>query len=225
MEDGKRYKAKTVIFCGGKEYKRLGVSGEERLMGKGIAFCATCDAPVYLGKKVAVVGGGNSAFTAVRDLIPFASEVFLVHRRRTFRADPTLVKEVTSSEKLRLYTPFEVIEFQGSERLEGVKIRDIESIDTLRLVVEGVFIEVGMEAKGGPLGGLLKLNEIGEVPVSKDMSTEVEGLYAAGDVTDVGEKQISIAVGQGALAALSAYEFLVRNGMIQRKTVEKESWE
>jgi NADH-dependent peroxiredoxin subunit F len=225
MGSSMRYRGKSVIFCGGKEYKRLGVPGEDRLMGKGIAFCATCDAPVYTGKTVAVIGGGNSAFTALRDLIPFANELYLVHRRRTFRADPGLVKEVTNSEKIRFYTPYEVLEFLGKEQLEGLAIKDIETGDKLHLVVHGAFLEVGMEAKGQPLGKLLRLNEMGEIPVSKDMSTEVQGLFAAGDVTDVVEKQISIAVGQGALAALSAYDYLFRKGLIQRKTLDKESWE
>jgi alkyl hydroperoxide reductase subunit F len=225
LDNGTKYKAKSVIFCGGKEYKRLGAPGEDRLLGKGIGFCATCDAPLYAGRTVAVVGGGNSAFTALRDLTPFATELFLVHRRRTFRADPALVKEVTGSEKLRIYTPYEVAEFLGKEQLEGLAIKDVETGDKMSLTVQGVFLEIGMESKGEPVSKMLKLNEMGEIPVSKDMSTEVQGLFAAGDVTDVHEKQISIAVGQGALAALSAYEYLFHMGLIHRKALEKETWE
>ena len=225
MEDGAEYRAKSVIFCGGKEYKRLGVPGEERLMGKGIAFCATCDAPLYSGKKVAVVGGGNSAFTALRDLIPFAEEVYLVHRRRDFTADPALAKDVTSSGKLRVHTPYVVTEFLGKEELEGLAIKDVETGDAMELKVQGAFLEVGMEAKAQPIKELVHLNEMGEVPVFKDMSTEVQGLFAAGDVTDVVEKQISIAVGQGALAALSDYEYLYHKNLIQRGARERDSWE
>lgn len=225
LDNGTNYKAKSVIFCGGKEYRRLGVPGEEGLIGKGIGFCATCDAPLYSGKAVAVVGGGNSAFTALRDLIQFVDELYLVHRRRTFRAESTLVKELTGAEKLRLYTPYEVVEFLGKEQLEGMVIKDIETGDKMSLTVQGVFLEVGMEAKAQPVSKILKVNEMGEIPVSKDMSTEVQGLFAAGDVTDVHEKQISIAVGQGALAALSAYEYLFRMGLIHRKALERDSWE
>lgn len=221
---GKEYKASTVVYCGGKEYKRLGANGEERLMGKGVAFCATCDAPLYQGRSVAVVGGGNSAFTALRDLLAFASRLYLVHRRRDFKADPPLVKEVLGSGKVAVLTPYVVLEFQGKGSLEFMVIQDVETGKTTRLEVAGAFLEIGMEAKAEPLRGLLKLNQHGEVPVRKDMSTEVEGLFAAGDVTDAEEKQISIAVGQGAQAALSAHRYLMERGLASSRVPAKDTW-
>ncbi|MCU0861793.1 MAG: FAD-dependent oxidoreductase [Methanomassiliicoccales archaeon] len=220
---GKGYMASTVVYCGGKEYKRLGAKGEERLMGKGVAFCATCDAPLYQGKSVAVVGGGNSAFTALRDLLAFASRIYLVHRRRDFKADPPLAKEVLGSGKVVVLTPFVVLEFQGKESLEFMVIKDVETAETMRLEVAGAFLEIGMEAKAEPIRDLLRLNQHGEVPVRKDMSTEVEGLFAAGDVTDTEEKQISIAVGQGAQAALSAHRYLMERGLAS-KVPAKDPW-
>lgn len=225
MHDGRRLKARSVVYCAGKEYARLGVPGEEELIGKGIGFCATCDAPLYREKRVAVIGGGNSAFTAARDLADFASEVHLVHRRKGFRADRALVDEVIGSGRVKVHTPFVVRSFEGKERLNGVHIASVDGSEEYDLEVEGVFIEIGLIPNTKPLEGLLPLKETGEIEVGKDQSTTVPGLFAAGDVTDVTEKQISIAVGQGALAAISVHRYLVSNKLTKSKVGLKESWQ
>lgn len=208
-EDKRRFKARSVIYCAGKEYRRLGVPQEERFVGKGIGFCATCDAPLYRDKRVAVIGGGNSAFTAVRDLLNFASEIHLIHRREEFRADEVLVQEARRAKNVTFHTPMVVRSFLGKDKLTGVRLESVDGKERFDLNVDGVFLEIGLAPNTGPLKGLVELNNRGEVPVNKDQSTTVEGLFAAGDVTDVEEKQISIAVGQGALAALTAYKYLV----------------
>jgi alkyl hydroperoxide reductase subunit F len=224
-DDNQQFKALSIIYCAGKEYSRLGVSGEELFIGKGIEFCATCDAPLYQGKRVAVVGGGNSAFTAVRDLLNFASEVHLIHRQNEFRADEALVQEVMRAKNIILHTPMIVSSFLGKDKLTGVRLESIDGTDGLDLNVDGVFLEIGLTPNSSPLNGLIKLNEWGEVPVSRDQSTSMEGLFAAGDVTDVREKQISIAVGQGALAALTAHRYLVENKLTKSKIELKEPWQ
>lgn len=208
-EDKRRFTARSVIYCAGKEYRRLGVPLEERFVGKGIGFCATCDAPLYRGKRVAVVGGGNSAFTALRDLLNFASEIHLIHRRKEFRADDVLVEEARQAKNVTFHTSMVVRSFLGKYKLTGVRLESVDGKERFDLNVDGVFLEIGLAPNTGPLKGLVGLNNRGEVPVNKDQSTAVEGLFAAGDVTDVEEKQISIAVGQGASAALTAYKHLM----------------
>ena len=224
-EDGKRFRALSVVYCAGKEYQRLGVPGEERFIGKGIGFCATCDAPLYQGRKVAVVGGGNSAFTSVRDLLGFASEIHLVHRRKDFRADPALVEEVSKASAVTLHAPMEVREYLGGDKLTGIRLSSPDGRKTADLEVDGVFLEIGLTPNSDPLKELIQLNPTGEIPVDKGQGTSEKGLFAAGDVTDTEEKQISIAVGQGALAALSAYKYLADNKLTKSKAATKEAWQ
>jgi alkyl hydroperoxide reductase subunit F len=223
-DDGRALTAQAIIYCAGKEYNRLGVPNEERFMGHGIAFCATCDAPLYSGRRVAVVGGANSALTAARDLLSFASVVHLIHRRETFTADATLLEEIEGDPRIRVHTPCQVRAFVGDERLTGVEIASREDGQTQILEVDGVFLEIGLSPNSDPVSALVTLNERGEIPVHADGSTELPGFFAAGDVTDVPEKQIAIAVGQGALAALSAYEYLVERGLVTRQPELEAQW-
>ena len=224
-EDGRQYRAFSVIYCAGNEYHRLGVPGEELFVGKGIGFCATCDAPLYMGKKVAVVGGGNSAFTAVRDLLNFASEVHLIHRHKEFKADEALVQEIARAKNVTFHTPMNVKAFLGNDKLTGVRLESVDGTDRLDLSVDGVFLEIGFTPDSSPLKDLVKLNECNEVLTDRDQGTSVKGVFAAGDVTDVKDKQISIAVGQGALAALFAHRYLVENKLTRTKVGLKESWQ
>lgn len=210
-DDNRRFLARAVIYCSGKEYRRLGVPGEERFIGQGIGFCATCDAPLYRSRRVAVVGGGNSAFTSVRDLLNFASEIHLIHRKNEFKADEALIKEVKQAKNVFFHTPMEVREFLGVDKLTGVRLESADRKERFDLLVDGVFLEIGLTPNTNPVKELIELNVQGEVPVNRDQSTRVEGFFAAGDVTDVEEKQISIAAGQGALAALTVYKYLVEN--------------
>ena len=224
-DDNRKFKAKSVIYCAGKEYRRLGVPGEERLIGKGIAFCATCDAPLFRGKRVAVVGGGNSAFTAARDLVNFASEVHMIHRRNEFRADEALIQAVRKSSTVSFHTPIIVNSFLGDDKLTGVRLKSVDGKDRFDLKVDGVFLEIGLTPNSDPLRELVELNEWKEVPTDRDQSTKIDGLFAAGDVTDVKEKQISIAAGQGASAALAAHKYLVENDLTKSGIGLNESWQ
>lgn len=224
-DDDRRFRARSVIYCAGKEYRRLGVPGEERFLGRGISFCATCDAPLYRSKQVAVVGGGNSAFTAARDLLNFASEINLIHRREEFKADAKLIREVRNASNVVFHAPMLVRGFLGKDRLTGVRLESVDGKDRYDLKIDGVFLEIGLTPNSIALKNLIQLNEWGEVPINRDQSTTIQGLFAAGDVTDVREKQISIAVGQGALAALSAYRYLVENKLTNSRIGVKDSWQ
>lgn len=206
--DGRTFRGHTVIYAAGKQYRRLGVPGEERFIGKGIAFCATCDAPLYRGKRVAVVGGGNSALTAVRDLVSFARTIDLVHMLDTFQADPVLVSEVRRANNVTIHMNTGVQEFLGGDRLEGLRVSSKERPPGYDLPVDGVFLEIGLTPNSAPVRELLVLNESGEIPVTQRQDTTVAGLFAAGDVTDEREKQIIVAAGAGARAALSADRYL-----------------
>ena len=138
-EEGKRFKARSVVYCAGKEYRRLGVPGEEQFVGRGIGFCATCDAPLYQGKRVAVVGGGNSAFTSVRDLINFASEIHVIHRKTEFKADASLIQEIKGAKNVIFHTPMEVRAFLGADKLTGVRLESVDGKEKFDLLVDGVF--------------------------------------------------------------------------------------
>lgn len=203
-----RYRAKAVIYCAGKKYRTLGVPGESRFLGHGVAFCATCDAPLYRDKAVAVVGGGNSAFTAVRDLLPFASRIHLVHALAEFQADSVLVDEVKAAPNVVLHLSTEVKEFLGDQALTGLRVHSGGGKAYFDLKVEGVFLEIGLEPNSAAVESLLTLNEGGEIPVGRDQSTAVPGFFAAGDVTDAPDKQMIIAAGAGAQAALTAARYL-----------------
>ncbi len=206
--DGPPFRGRTVIYAAGKEYRRLGVPGEDRFIGKGIAFCATCDAPLFRGKRVAVVGGGNSALTAVRDLIAFAREIHLVHALETFQADPVIVDEVRQAKNVTVHMRAEVREFLGRDTLEALRIAAKDQPPGYDLAVEGVFLEIGLAPNSAAVRDLLPVNGAGEIPVGRDQGTAVSGLFAAGDVTDEPDKQIIIAAGAGARAALAADRYL-----------------
>ncbi len=225
MEGGGSFRALAVVYCAGKEYRRLGLPGEDALVGKGIGFCATCDAPLYKGKAVAVVGGGNSALTSARDLLAFASEIHLVHRGGTFRAEEALVEEIKKAPNVKIHTDMEVKAYLGGDKLTGIRLESPDGRKSLELAVDGVFLEIGLTPNSAPLKDLAKLNPFGEVEVDRAQATAEKGLFAAGDVTDTEEKQISVAVGQGAAAALAAYKYLADNGLTKSPAARKDPWQ
>ena len=211
-KDGQRYRARAILYCAGKQYRTLGVPGEARFLGQGIAFCATCDAPLYSDKRVAVVGGGNSAFTAARDLLPWAREIHIINILPDFQADPVLQKEVMTSEKVKLHPSTHVRAFLGDEALTGIRLESADGTERQDLAVEGVFLEIGLTPNSGPVAERVQLDDRGQIPTNRDGSTQVPGFFAAGDVTDVPDKQIVIAAGMGALAALAAERYLQQKG-------------
>jgi alkyl hydroperoxide reductase subunit F len=211
---GTTFKSHSIIYCAGKQYRKLGVPGENRFIGKGIAFCATCDAPLFRDKRVAVIGGGNSAFTAARDLLSYAREIHVINILEDFQADPVLIKEVEKARHVTLHPGMQVMEFIGRDRLGGVRIESNDGKERSDLAVDGVFLEIGLIPNTASLKGFIELNELGEIPTNKDQSTSMPGFFAAGDVTDETEKQIVVAAGAGAKAALSAYKYLQDNALI-----------
>lgn len=225
LEGGKRFRSKAMLYCAGKEYRRLNIPSESKFIGRGVRFCATCDAPLYKGKKVAVVGGGNTALTAVRDLMGLAEEVHIIHRRKDFRGDAALLDTVLRAINVKFHVPMVVKEYLGEERMTGLRLEPVGGGPIEDLMVEGVFLGIGLDPNSSPVRGLVPLNDLGEIPANKDQSTSVPGFYVAGDVSDVPEKQISVAVGQGALAAISVYRYLMSIGQHETKGIEKDTWQ
>lgn len=208
-ENGDKYQATAVLFATGKKPRKLNVPGEAELAGRGVTYCAICDGPVFAGQRVAVVGGGNSAAEAVLDMVKIAEHVDMVSLT-PLTCDAVLRDQLVPDKKLDIFTEYQVAKIEGQGLVEGIVIRDLAGGKEKRLDVAGVFIEIGLEPNSGAVSGLLKLNKFGEVPVTPAGETKVPGLYAAGDVTDVPEKQIVIAAGEGAKAALQAHRYLQR---------------
>jgi alkyl hydroperoxide reductase subunit F len=206
-ETDERYQAKAVILATGKKPRRLKVPGENEFMGKGVTYCAICDGPLFAGQRVAVIGGGNSALEAALDMVKIAEHVALVSLA-PLSGDAVLAEKVRESRKVDIYLGYRVERITGEQLVRSVLIKNDQGDDKKELSVGGVFVEIGLEPNADPVAGLLKLNQKGEVPVSYTCETTVPGLYAAGDVTNIPEKQILIAAGEGAKAALQAHRYL-----------------
>ena len=208
-EAGEKYQAKAVILATGKKPRQLNVPGEKELTGRGVTYCAICDGPIFAGQRVAVIGGGNSAIEAVLDMAKIAEHVNLVSLA-SLTADPILVNQLPGIKNLTSLIGYQTEKINGQELVDGVVIKNVKSEEEKRLAVTGVFVEIGLIPNSDPVKELLPLNKLREVPVSCFCETTVPGLYAAGDVTDVPEKQIIIAAGEGAKAALQAHRYLQR---------------
>jgi len=208
-ETGDRYQSKAVIFATGKRPRMLNVSGEAELTGRGVTYCAICDGPVFSGQRVAVVGGGNSALEATLDMVKIAEHVDLVSLT-PLTGDPILIEQLSGAKNLSIFTEYQTEKIEGQGFVEGMLIKDLKSGESKRLDVTGVFIEIGLVPNSEAVRGLIELNKWGEVPVNCSCETTIPGLYVAGDVTDIPEKQIIVAAGEGAKAVLQAHRYLQR---------------
>jgi alkyl hydroperoxide reductase subunit F len=202
---GREYSARTLIVASGKRPRTLNVPGEGTYKNHGLTYCATCDAPLFAGKEVAVVGGGNSALDAVLQLMKISPKVYLINIGGKLTGDPVMQAKVIGSPKVEILHQTKVIEIFGGKLVKGIKV---ESGGQARTVsVAGVFVEAGLTPNTEFID-LAKKNQAGEIIINCAAETSVPGLFAAGDATDVPEKQIIIAAGEGAKAALAAFRFL-----------------
>jgi NADH-dependent peroxiredoxin subunit F len=206
-EKGVKFQGKAVLLASGKRPRKLNVPGETELAGRGITFCSICDGPLFAGQKVAVIGGGNSAIEAALDMIRMAGHVDLVSVT-PLTGDPIMIKKMSAAANLTIYTEQQTEKIVGTDSVEGVVIKDLKTGNTRQLDVTGVFVEIGLIPNSDMVKDLVKLNRVGEVTVNCACETDVPGLFAAGDVTDVPEKQIVIAAGEGAKALLQAHRYL-----------------
>ena len=208
-ERGISYRTKAVIVATGKRPRELNVPGEERLKGRGVTYCATCDGPLFSGEKVAVVGGGNSALEAVIDTAKIAGHVYLISSA-PLTGDRVLVDRLHESDNMSMLLEHEVLEIEGAGLVEAIRVKDLRHGDETRLEVAGVFIEIGLVPNSDFARGILDTNELSEITITNCCETGLPGLFAAGDVTEVPEKQIVVAAGEGAKAALRAHSYLQR---------------
>lgn len=209
---GERFEAPQVIIATGAAWRKLGIPGEEEYIGRGVAFCPHCDGPFYKGKDVAVVGGGNSGVEAAIDLAGICRSVTLIEFMDTLKADAVLREKLESlpNASVRLHT--ETVEAVGDgTRLTGLRLRDRQTGEETSLGVDGVFVQIGLAASSAPFADVVETNRAREiVTTDRNGRTSVNGIYAAGDVTDVSYKQIVIAMGEGAKAALAAFDDRIR---------------
>jgi alkyl hydroperoxide reductase subunit F len=208
-DDGESYQAKAVIIATGKHPRPLNVPGEEKLRGRGVTYCAICDGPLFADMKVAVIGGGNSALEAVDDMVKIAGQVYLVSLTQ-LTGDQILIDRVKDASNLTIFLEHEVVSITGEKFVDGIKIRDLKTKQEREVQVSGVFIEIGLMPNSDLVKGVAALNRLGEIEVNCNNETNGPGLFAAGDVTNVPEKQIVVAAGEGAKAALQAHRYLQR---------------
>ncbi|HAZ10524.1 MAG: hypothetical protein A2047_02590 [Omnitrophica bacterium GWA2_41_15] len=201
------YEAKTVIVAAGKRVKELGVPGEKEYKNKGVAYCVTCDGPLFAEKDVAVVGGGNSALDAAIQMMNIANKVYLINITDVFMGDSIMQEKVRNNPKVTILHNTRVESITGDKFVKGINIDTQGRKETLD--VKGIFIEIGLMPNSWFAKGLDK-NEKNEIKVNCANETNVPGIFAAGDVTSVPEKQIVIAAGDGAKAALGAFRYLAR---------------
>jgi len=207
--EGKTFLSKTVIVATGKRPKSLNVPGEKELVGMGVTYCSTCDAPVFAGLDVAVAGGGNSAIEAVLDLVKVANKVYLVSLT-PLTGDPFLQDKVTGLPKVQILTEHEILRITGESSVQGLEIQSLRTGEKMTLSVAGIIVEIGLLPNSELVMDTLKTNRIGEIVVDSRCGTGVSGVFACGDVTDVPFKQVIVAAGEGAKAALAAYDYIIR---------------
>ena len=207
-ESGQRICAKVVIVATGAFKRKLNIPGEKELSGKGVVYCSTCDGPLFKDLNIAVIGGGNSALEAAVEMNGIAKSVHLVSTS-DWSGDEILQDKVRSAKNVTAYKYHQPIEILGDDRVTGLVVRDKENGEKNTLELDGVFIEIGLYPNSDFIIDLVETTERGQIKVDQNGDTGVRGIFAAGDVTDNRENQIIVAAGEGAKAALSAFNYLV----------------
>jgi len=202
------YTSNAIIISTGGKSRMIGATGEDKFKGKGISYCATCDGDFFQDKEIIVVGGGNSALEEAVSLTKYASKVTIVHQFDHFQALEYYIEEAKKNEKINFIMESKIIEFIGDEKLEFVKIQDQATDEITRMKIDGVFIFIGYVPNTDSLEGNIELNKWKEIVVDKDMQTNLPGVYAAGDSIQKKYRQVTTAVADGTIAALSAIEYI-----------------
>jgi alkyl hydroperoxide reductase subunit F len=211
LDNGAVLKSKTVIIATGARWRNMNVPGEQEFKNKGVAYCPHCDGPLFAGKKVAVVGGGNSGVEAAIDLAGIASHVTVFEFMSQLKADQVLQDRLFSLPNVTVIMNAQVKEITGSNRMEGITYIDRETGEEHHLEMDGVFVQIGLVPNTEWLEGVLERTRMGEIVVDSRGATAIPGVFAAGDCANTPYKQIIISMGSGATAALSAFDYLIRN--------------
>ncbi len=202
------YTADAVIIAGGSEHARLGVPGEEELLGRGLSFCATCDGPFFRDREVAVIGGGNIAITDALFLTRFASKVYVIHRRDQLRADRIMQERAFKNNKTEFIWDTVLDAIEGPDSVNSLHLHNVKTGKKSILKISGVFMAVGTRPNTEYLSGIIKLGQGGTVPVNSQMETEIPGIFAAGDIREGSIRQVVAAAGDGAIAAMAAEKYI-----------------
>ncbi|CAM5255373.1 Alkyl hydroperoxide reductase subunit F OS=Stutzerimonas stutzeri OX=316 GN=CXK95_07755 PE=3 SV=1 [Stutzerimonas stutzeri] len=211
FENGGELKAKTLILATGARWREMNVPGEQEYRGRGVAYCPHCDGPLFKGKRVAVIGGGNSGVEAAIDLAGIVAHVTLLEFGEELRADAVLQRKLFSLPNVRVLRMAQTTEVKGDgQKVTGLVYKDRSSEEMHSVELEGIFVQIGLLPNSEWLKGTLELSRFGEIIVDAKGQTSIPGVFAAGDVTTVPYKQIVIAVGEGAKASLSAFDHLIR---------------
>ncbi len=206
------YQGKNLLVVLGKSYRKLNIKGEKEFEGKGVFYCSICDAPLMKGKPVVVIGGGNSGLNAVIDLIPYATDIYILEHGDVLKGDQVLQDKIKKEQKVKIITNAQAQEILGEQFVNGLKYLDLKTNEGKTLNVSGIFVEIGYKANSELLKELVDLNERGEIIVDhKTFKTSCEGIWAAGDVVDVLYNQINIAIGDAIKAVLNIYDKLNNN--------------
>ncbi|OOM81685.1 thioredoxin reductase [Clostridium puniceum] len=205
------YEPKAIIFATGASPKKIPIPQESQFAGKGIHYCAICDGAMYQGKKLAVVGGGNSALEESIFLTRFAEKVYLIRRYDYFKGEQALIDEVFNHPKIEVLLNEDLVEAKGNEFLEAITIRNTKTQELSNLEVNAVFGCIGNEPRTEVAKEYLKLNEQGYIITDEDMQTNINGVYAAGDVREKKYRQITTAVADGTIALLNAEKYILKN--------------
>jgi alkyl hydroperoxide reductase subunit F len=210
LESGASLKAKSLIISTGARWRNINVPGEHEFKNKGVAYCPHCDGPLFKGKRVAVIGGGNSGVEAAIDLAGIVGHVTLIEFDKALRADAVLQRKLNSLKNVDVFTNAQTTEITGDQKVDGLVYKDRATGELKKVALEGVFIQIGLVPNTDWLKGVVELTKHGEIVVDARGQTSVPGVFAAGDVTTVPFKQIIIAAGDGAKAALGAFDHLIR---------------
>lgn len=210
------YEVKAIILSFGLTPRKLNVLGEREFTGRGVTYCAICDGPLFKNKTVAVIGGGNSAIEAAEYMSKIAKQVYVINRTDQFRATPILLEQAKNRKNIEFHCFTEVLEIKGEGVVKSITTANMQDQSkTEEIKLDGVFIEIGYQAKTDWLRGVVDLNGRGEIITDRDGATSTEGIFASGDCSDTHYKQIVISAGEGAKAALQAYKYIVgREGKI-----------
>ncbi|MDD5130030.1 MAG: FAD-dependent oxidoreductase [Candidatus Omnitrophica bacterium] len=202
------YQARSVIIASGKKSKELGVAGEREFKNRGLTYCATCDGPLFSGKDVAVIGGGNSALDAVLQLMKIAKHVYVINNTLNLSGDAIMLRKVQEAANVTILNNHSVVSVFGDKFVNGIKVKSPDQ--EKELAVQGVFVEAGL-VPNSAFAQSVEKNLKNEIVIDSRNQTNIPGIFAAGDVTDVPEKQIIIAAGEGSKAALSVFNYLSKN--------------
>jgi len=208
LDDGRVIKARAVIFATGGRPRYLGVAGEDAYKGSGVSYCATCDGDFFTGKEIIVVGGGNSALEEAGTLTKYATKVTIVHQFDHFQAFPAVIDEAKANPKISFIMESRIAELSGDESLRKAVIEHIPTGNKTEMSIDGVFVFIGYVPNTEGLGDLLSLNQNHEIIVDSEMKTDIPGVFAAGDSIAKKYRQITTAVADGTIAALSAADYL-----------------